>query len=140
MSLITGKNQRVLILSSDQLHFENINLPYKPLIKWAGGKTRLLPQLLKIVDIVLNSLEIKKFNYLEPFFGGGALFFELHNNEKIENAYINDIIPHLVSFYETIAHDKWLNELFEQIEELAEEFNEGDEEKYMAQLKKTADG
>ena len=68
MSLITGKNQRVLILSSDQLHFENINLPYKPLIKWAGGKTRLLPQLLKIVDIVLNSLEIKKFNYLEPFF------------------------------------------------------------------------
>lgn len=138
MSLITGKNQRVLILSSDQLHFENINLPYKPLIKWAGGKTRLLPQLLKIVDIVLNSLEIKKFNYLEPFFGGGALFFELHNNEKIENAYINDIIPHLVSFYETIAHDKWLNELFEQIEELAEEFNEGDEREIYGSIKENS--
>ena len=84
MSLITGKNQRVLILSSEQLHFKNINPPYKPLIKWAGGKTRLNPQLLKVSDIALKSLKIEKFDYYEPFFGGGALYFELYKNEKID--------------------------------------------------------
>jgi len=40
----------------------------RPLIKWAGGKRRLVPEILKISP--------KKFGtYYEPFFGGGALFF-----------------------------------------------------------------
>tara|TARA_A100001011_G_scaffold393036_1_gene481923 strand:+ start:398 stop:1471 length:1074 start_codon:yes stop_codon:yes gene_type:complete len=101
------------------------NIKIKPLIKWAGGKTRLNSQLIKVTDIVLKSLNINKFDYYEPFFGGGALFFELHSNEKIDNSYINDIIPHLISFYKTVANHEWLNELFERIEELADEFNEG---------------
>ena len=50
---------------------------YKPLIKWAGGKTRLNSILLQTADLALESLNVKKFNYYEPFFGGGALFFEL---------------------------------------------------------------
>ena len=103
------------------------NSKVKPLIKWAGGKTRLNPQLIKVSDLALKSLNIEKFDYYEPFFGGGALFFELHNNNKIDNAHINDIIPHLISFYETVKDDKLLQVLFKKIEELANEFNEGDQ-------------
>lgn len=129
MSLFICLNKDVklaLAMSFEQNQFDTIQVkPLKPLIKWAGGKTRLNPQLLKVSDIALKSLKIEKFDYYEPFFGGGALFFELYKNEKIENAYINDIIPHLISFYKTVANSEWLNELFERIEELEDEFNKG---------------
>ena len=37
---------------------------YKPILKWAGGKTQLLEQLLPKIP--------KEYNkYIEPFFGGG---------------------------------------------------------------------
>jgi len=40
----------------------------KPILKWAGGKTQLLAE--------LHSLIPNRFNkYIEPFFGGGAMFF-----------------------------------------------------------------
>ena len=40
---------------------------YKPILKWAGGKTQLLEHLLPQIP--------KEYNkYIEPFFGGGALF------------------------------------------------------------------
>ncbi len=42
----------------------------KPFLKWAGGKRRLLPELLARVP--------KSFGrYHEPFLGGGALYFAL---------------------------------------------------------------
>ncbi|MDD4024400.1 MAG: DNA adenine methylase [Kiritimatiellae bacterium] len=44
----------------------------KPLLKWAGGKTQLLPELLKRVPHSFGT-------YIEPFFGGGALFFDRDN-------------------------------------------------------------
>ena len=48
----------------------------KPFVKWVGGKRSLLPELLARVP--------KEFkNYYEPFVGGGALFFALKNEERI---------------------------------------------------------
>ena len=106
------------------LLFANSNV--KPLIKWAGGKTRLNPQLIKIVDVALHSLKVKSFDYYEPFFGGGALFFELYKNKKINKAYINDIIPHLISFYETVSKKNWVDDLFKEIDLLVNKFEKGD--------------
>lgn len=40
----------------------------RPFLKWAGGKTRLLPRLLPYVPTKFR-------NYHEPFLGGGAMFF-----------------------------------------------------------------
>src|SRR5215813_9215874 len=41
--------------------------PIKPFIRWAGGKSRLLPRILPHVPVSIE-------NYYEPFLGGGAVF------------------------------------------------------------------
>src|SRR6266481_8477506 len=45
-------------------------LPAAPFLKWAGGKTSLLPELLRHVPAAKGLRR-----YHEPFVGGGALFF-----------------------------------------------------------------
>ena len=40
-----------------------------PILKWAGGKRQLIPELKKYIPAKFNK-------YIEPFFGGGALFIE----------------------------------------------------------------
>lgn len=65
--------------------------PARPIIKWAGGKRQLLPELLKRMPLSYNK-------YFEPFIGGGALFFELSPS----NAYISDINPELVNLYRVV--------------------------------------
>ena len=62
----------------------------KPLIKWAGGKSS------EIIHVEEMIPEFKK--YIEPFFGGGALYFDL----EPDNAVINDISDELISFYKMI--------------------------------------
>jgi len=64
----------------------------RPILKWAGGKTQLLSELLPKIP--------KKFGrYIEPFFGGGALFFALKPSDGI----IADSNPELVNLYRSIA-------------------------------------
>lgn len=65
----------------------------KPIVKSAGGKTRLLPELLKLVP--------EKFGrYYEPFVGGGALLFELAAMERLRNgAVIGDSNAELMNLY-----------------------------------------
>lgn len=61
----------------------------KPFIRWAGGKTRLLPQILPHVPETFE-------NYFEPFLGGGAMFFAVQ--DRIEGrAKLADLNTHLVS-------------------------------------------
>ncbi|MCH5193049.1 MAG: DNA adenine methylase [Oscillospiraceae bacterium] len=70
------------------------------LIKWPGGKSG------EIDKIVSHIPEYKR--YVEPFFGGGALFFHL----KPERALINDISSSLMEYYRLIkAQDKQLQDL-----------------------------
>jgi DNA adenine methylase len=49
--------------------------PAKPFLKWAGGKTQLLPQMLAFLPQELLAGCIER--YVEPFVGGGAMFFYL---------------------------------------------------------------
>lgn len=61
----------------------------RPFIRWAGGKSRLLPQ-------ILPHLPERISNYYEPFLGGGALFFALQ--DRIEGvAHLADLNEHLVA-------------------------------------------
>lgn len=65
----------------------------KPILKWAGGKTQMLGELMPRVPKTYG-------RYIEPFFGGGALFFSL----KPESAIIADSNPELINMYLQVAH------------------------------------
>lgn len=65
-----------------------------PILKWAGGKTQLLPKLLPKIPPFYD-------RYVEPFFGGGALFFAV----QPERALIADSNPELVNLYLRVAAD-----------------------------------
>lgn len=50
----------------------------RPLLKWAGGKSRLLPELrARLPHDLLHAIARGEVLYVEPFVGGGALFFAL---------------------------------------------------------------
>lgn len=66
----------------------------RPLLKWAGGKTQLLAEILPRIP--------KQYGrFIEPFFGGGAVFFAA----RPENGIIADINPELVNLYRSVAID-----------------------------------
>ena len=66
----------------------------KPIVKWAGGKTQMLGDLLPKVPRSYG-------RYIEPFFGGGAMFFAL----EPENAIIADSNPELINMYRQVANN-----------------------------------
>ena len=70
----------------------------RPFLKWAGGKTQLLPQLLAAVPAEIDT-------YYEPFLGGAALFFALEEKGAFERAVLADINPDLINAY-TQVRDK----------------------------------
>ena len=50
----------------------------KPFVKWAGGKTSLIPQITKYFPFELKNGKIEK--YIEPFVGGGAVLIDIYKN------------------------------------------------------------
>jgi len=68
--------------------------PVSPPIKWAGGKTQLLP--------VMQPLFPKIFgHYHEPFLGGGAVFFFLIP-QRGTPSHLSDLNPELINFYQVL--------------------------------------
>lgn len=65
-----------------------------PIVKWAGGKTKLLPRLLVRTPSRFG-------RYYEPFMGGAALFFAL----EPEAASIGDVNTALVTLYRAVVTD-----------------------------------
>ncbi|MDE5796670.1 MAG: DNA adenine methylase, partial [Muribaculaceae bacterium] len=57
----------------------------KPFLKWAGGKTQLLPTINSFLPESFR--REREVTYIEPFVGGGAvLFFMLQNYPNIKRA------------------------------------------------------
>lgn len=73
----------------------------KPLIKWAGGKTQLLPHILdRLPEHIKNGSE---FIYVEPFMGSSAVGLHLlGNGTRPEHAVFNDINADLVNLYHVV--------------------------------------
>ncbi len=63
--------------------------PVKPFIRWAGGKSRLLPRILPHVP---DSIK----NYYEPFLGGGAVFLACAARVS-GRSHLADLNEHLVA-------------------------------------------
>lgn len=66
----------------------------RPFVKWPGGKTNLLPELLRLVPPSFGT-------YHEPFVGGGAVFFAL----RPPRAILSDANPELINCYTRVRDD-----------------------------------
>ncbi|HZT76344.1 MAG TPA: Dam family site-specific DNA-(adenine-N6)-methyltransferase [Vicinamibacterales bacterium] len=68
-----------------------------PLLKWVGGKRQLLPQLRQFYPRAFG-------RYIEPFFGSGAVFFDLHASGRLQgrDAVLIDSNADLIGCYETL--------------------------------------
>lgn len=82
----------------------------RPVLKWAGGKTQLLPEIIARLPRSYN-------RYHEPFVGSGAVFFALAPG----NSTLSDTNGHLIALYKDIRDSTEL--LGEQLEILENEFN-----------------
>jgi DNA adenine methylase len=74
--------------------------PSRPLLKWAGGKRQLLPMLNRHVPLAFT-------RYIEPFFGSGAVFFDLAARGALDGrrVVIADVNPDLIGCY-TMVRDQ----------------------------------
>lgn len=79
----------------------------KPIIKYRGGKSREIPHIM---------CHVPRFTgrYVEPFFGGGALFFYLEPRQSL----INDINTKLMTFYAGVRNN--FEPLSAEIDKIAE--------------------
>ena len=79
----------------DALPVEGHKLEARPVLKWAGGKRQLLPELLARAPAEIAT-------YYEPFIEDGALFFELANQKRFQRAIIGDANQELVNLYAVV--------------------------------------
>jgi DNA adenine methylase len=108
----------------------------KPFVKWVGGKTQLLPHLSKIIQSIYPTGDID--SYVEPFIGGGALFFWLKSFMNINLAVIADINEDLVLAYEVVQQypSSLINNL-RQLEQNYQELNSTEREVMYYDIRRT---
>jgi DNA adenine methylase len=86
----------------------------RPFLKWAGGKTQLLKQFSKRLPPEMKNGEIT--HYVEPFVGGGAVFFYLGQRFSFDRSSIFDANEELILAYRVIK--KSTNKLIHELESL----------------------
>ena len=92
----------------------------RPFLKWAGGKGQLIEE----IDARLPKREIEAGEidtYVEPFVGGGAVFFHIAQNyHEIERFYLFDVNEDLVNCYKAVKEN--VGALIEQLNALQRKF------------------
>ncbi len=76
-----------------------MNRMVSPILKWAGGKRQLVPELMALLPESWNV-------YFEPFVGGGAVLTALYSGNMITSAFVSDINTELINFY-TVVRDSF---------------------------------
>ena len=97
----------------------------RPFIKWVGGKNQLLEQFENYYPAELIKGTIQ--NYIEPFLGGGAVFFALSQRYKIKSAYLSDLNKDLILTYQVIQQRP--NDLLDFLEQYQKNYDQTEQEK-----------
>lgn len=82
----------------------------KPFVKRAGGKRQILEKINNFIDDSIQGKD--SYRYLEPFVGGGAVFF----SRAPKNAIINDLNEDLINAYRVIKSKEY-GELIKLLQE-----------------------
>ena len=90
----------------------------KPFVKWAGGKTSLIPQITKYFPFELKNGKIEK--YIEPFVGGGAVLIDILQKYDVKQAYAFDINKDLINCYNVIKYK--VEDLIQKLDKKEKEF------------------
>jgi len=108
-------------LSSRQLkrNQDNNVLKAKPFLKWAGGKTQLIEQMVHYFPLALKQGKIQR--YVEPFIGSGAVLFFILQNYPVKEFFISDINEELISVYLTVK--EYVDELIAELTRLQLEYH-----------------
>ncbi len=97
----------------------------KPFLKWAGGKTQLIPAIEAAFPKKFKTGQ--EFSFIEPFIGSGAvLFWALGQFPQIKKAVVNDINSDLTFAYQCVKEKPM--ELIGKLDELERAFFEQKEE------------
>jgi DNA adenine methylase len=81
-----------------------------PVLKWAGGKRQLLPEILRRLPEQIDT-------YYEPFVGGAAVFFELSSRAMFRRAVLSDKNRDLVEVYLSLQRE--VDDLIRELERYA---------------------
>lgn len=95
----------------------------KPFVKWAGGKRQILSRINEYVQDSIS--DNPDYTYIEPFLGGGAVFFSLQPKKAI----INDLNEDLINAYKIIKSDDYL-ELIKRLKIFSDEYHQSPDEFY----------
>lgn len=91
----------------------------KPFLKWAGGKKQVIDFIdKKLPTEIKSSGEID--TYVEPFLGGGAVFFYLSSQFKINNVYLSDINKELILTFNVVKNKP--KKLISELESFEDDF------------------
>jgi DNA adenine methylase len=71
---------------------------FRPILKWAGGKSRLVARILPRLPEQIQT-------YYEPFVGGGAVFFALASRGRFKRAVLADLNKDLIDVYKGVQGD-----------------------------------
>jgi DNA adenine methylase len=101
------------------------NHQLRPLLKWAGGKRQLLPQLRPFYPATFS-------RYIEPFFGSGAVFFDLKASGRLDghDVLLVDSNADLIGCYETVRAQP--EAVADELDRLAAAHARGGEAQYYA--------
>lgn len=110
----------IMIVKMQLATLENRSKQARPFLKWAGGKSQLLEQFEEYYPIELKHGQIDR--YIEPFIGGGAVFFHIAHKYNIKKAYLYDINPELILVLKTVQQSPFV--LIERLDEISERYKE----------------
>jgi DNA adenine methylase len=74
--------------------------PVRPILKWAGGKRQLLPELRPYYPAQFS-------RYFEPFLGSGAVFLDLHNTGLLDRREVrlSDVNADIIGCYRAVRDE-----------------------------------
>jgi DNA adenine methylase len=90
----------------------------RPILKWAGGKSRLLPKILHLLPAQVDT-------YYEPFAGGAAVLFSLAHARRFKRAVLSDRNKDLVDVYRAVKSK--VHKLIDELQTLQQYAHDRDE-------------